>query len=359
VILNRWWVWAIIAVLICAFVVSIKAILLPFVAGLAIAYLLDPSADRLEKAGTPRWLATIIVLTVFFGGLMGVLLAAAPILKDQIAGIITSLPRYVEQLRPFFLSLVDQAGGAQEAKDLVGQFGGKAVEFATKQIAQVIAGGFAVFNFLTLILIAPVVSFYLLRDWDVLTVRIDKLLPGKFEPTIRKIMQESDTALSGFVRGQLSVCLCMGILYAAGWSLLGLNYGLLLGILAGALAFIPFVGPFFGAALATIVAIGQFAPDYTQIGLVVGVFVVVQIIEGTVLTPNLLGDRVGLHPVWVLFAIFAGGELMGFVGVLLAVPIAAVVAVVGRWLVGRYQRSDLFLQDQEDRADKPAHEESA
>lgn len=341
-IMTRWWIWAGVAALIALFILSIKAILLPFVTGLAIAYLLDPATDRLERARVPRWLATVLVLSAFFLSLAAILLAAAPILRDQIAGIITALPRYIEDLRPFFLSLVDRAGGAEEAKSLVSQFGGQVVTFASRQVSDLIAGGFAVFNLLTLILIAPVVAFYLLRDWDILTAQVDQMLPGRFETTLRQLMRESDAALSGFVRGQLAVCFFMGVLYAAGWSLLGLNYGLLLGIIAGALGFIPFVGPFFGAGLATIVAIGQFAPDYLQIALVFGVFIVVQLIEGTVLTPNLLGNRVGLHPVWVLFAIFAGGELMGFVGVLLAVPIAAVVAVVGRWLVGRYLQSELF-----------------
>jgi predicted PurR-regulated permease PerM len=156
------------------------------------------------------------------------------------------------------------------------------------------------------------------------------------------LLKDADTALSGFVRGQIFVCLCVGILYAMGWGILGLNYGIFLGLFTGIIAFIPYIGQFFGLTLALLVGLGQFGLDPVQLGLIASVFIIVQLIESNFLTPKLVGDQVGLHAVWVIFAIMAGGEIMGFVGVLLALPIAAVIAVVGRWLLKRYLQSAFY-----------------
>jgi predicted PurR-regulated permease PerM len=338
-----WWLLAIIGLI--WFVSAIKSILLPFVVGLAIAYLLDPVTDRLEARKWPRWLATTLVLIVFFASILSIGFLIAPILQDQIGGIVRNLPRYIEQVRPFVMKLVAQAGGVENAKEILGSNTGKIVEFATKHIMEVIAGGLALFNFLSLVLISPVVAFYLLRDWDHLMARLDAWLPRSAEPTVKRLLGEADVALSGFVRGQTLVCLSLGVMYAIGWSLLGLQYGLLLGMLVGVLAFVPTVGPTFGMLLAMIIAIGQWGTaEPLKILGVFGVFLLTQAIEGGVLTPKLIGEKVGLHPVWVLFAVFAGATLMGFVGVFIAVPVAAVVAVVGRYLLERYLQSRYYSQ---------------
>jgi predicted PurR-regulated permease PerM len=342
------WIWLALGVgALLWFVFAVRGILLPFVLGLAIAYLLDPAADRLER-WMPRWLATVVALILFFGALLGILFLAAPILTQQFAGIIRVLPGYLEKIRPLLMDLVNQAGGTEQAKGLVSQYGGRIVSFVGERVGQVLAGGLQAFNILAMLLIAPVVAFYLLRDWDGIVAQITSLLPQDNAPVIRRLMGEADEALSGFVRGQLTVCLCNAILYGVGWSLVGLEYAVVLGLITGLLAFIPFVGAFFGVSLAVITALGQFGLDPLHLGLVLGVYAVVQAVEGNILIPKLVGDRVNLHAVWVIFALFAGGELMGFVGVFLAVPVAAVLAVLARYGLERYRASRFYGQPKPD-----------
>ncbi|HEY4548400.1 MAG TPA: AI-2E family transporter [Pedomonas sp.] len=337
------WIWFALGVLLfLAFFVSISGVLLPFVVGLAVAYLLDPVADRMEALKMPRWLATSIAIVAFFGLVIGVFIAISPMLRDQVVGFANALPGYIAKVRPLILGLIDEAGGTERAQNLVNQSSGKLMEWIAAHMGQVLASGIALFNLFTLILISPVVAFYLLRDWDIVVARIRTLLPRQHLPTIETLLRDMDYALSGFVRGQFLVCMALAVLYAFGWSLLGLNYALVLGLIAGLLAFVPLAGPFFASALAVLVALGQFGTDWVKVGLVYVVFVIVQGIEGSILTPNLIGNRVGLHPVWVIFAIFAGGELLGVVGIFLAVPVAAVVAVLSRWLIQRYLSSRLY-----------------
>lgn len=337
------WIWLALGILLLlVFFVSVRGILLPFVVGLAVAYLLDPLADRLETWRMPRWLATSVAIVVFFGLLISLFIAMAPLMRDQIVGFAQALPGYVAKVRPLVVGLIHEAGGTEQAETLMQQSGGKLVEWIGAHVGQMLASGIAFFNLLTLILISPVVAFYLLRDWDLIVARIYSWLPRRHLETITTLMNEVDYALSGFVRGQFLVCLALAALYAFGWSLLGLNYALVLGLIAGLLAFVPLAGPFFASALAVLVALGQFGADWLKVGLVYGVFVIVQGIEGSILTPNLIGNRVGLHPAWVIFAIFAGGELMGVLGIFLAVPVAAIVAVLSRWLLQKYLASRLY-----------------
>lgn len=337
------WIWfALGSLVFLAFFVSISGILLPFVVGLAVAYLLDPVADRMEAWRMPRWLATSIAIVLFFGLVISVFIAIAPMMRDQVVGFANALPGYIDRVRPLVMGLIDEAGGTAQAQNLVEQSSGKLVEWIAAHMGQLLASGIALFNLFTLILISPVVAFYLLRDWDIIVARLKALLPRQHRATINTLLADMDYALSGFVRGQFLVCMALAVLYAFGWSLLGLNYALVLGLIAGLLAFVPLAGPFFASALAVLVALGQFGTDWVQVALVYVVFVIVQGIEGSVLTPNLIGNRVGLHPVWVIFAIFAGGELLGVVGIFLAVPVAAVVAVLSRWLVQQYLHSRLY-----------------
>lgn len=354
------WIWLALGVLLfLAFFVSISGILLPFVVGLAVAYLLDPVADRMEQLKMPRWLATSVAIVAFFGLVICVFIAIAPMLRDQVVGFVQALPGYIAKVRPLVLGLLDEAGGTERAQTLVEQSSGKLMEWVAAHIGQVLASGIAFFNLLTLVLISPVVAFYLLRDWDIVVARIKNLLPRQHLPTIETLLRDMDFALSGFVRGQFLVCMALAVLYALGWGLLGLNYALVLGLIAGLLAFVPLAGPFFASALAVVVALGQFGTDWVKVGLVYVVFVIVQGIEGSILTPNLIGNRVGLHPVWVIFAIFAGGEMLGVVGIFLAVPVAAVVAVLSRWLIQRYQASRLYDDGKDSRTTPLPLEEKA
>lgn len=336
------WGWLLVALAGLLFFYSARAIMGPFLAGFVVAYLLDPLADKLVRRGLSRWLATTVVLSMFIGAIAGLVLATAPIVQAQFHQLMTSLPTIIETTRPWLDEWARRTGTPVSASAVPTQLIERALAWLTGALGGIIAGGLAFFNILTLAVVAPVVAFYLLRDWNSVTERIARWWPRRYDATIRDLLAQADAALSGFVRGQFLVCICLAVLYAVGWGLIGLDYFVVLALLAGLLGFVPFVGPFFGVAMSVLVVIGQFGLDPTMIGLVLLVFVIVQVIEGSVLTPNLIGNRIGLHPVWVLFAIFAGGELMGVVGVFLAVPIAAVTGVLARWLLTQYLGSRFY-----------------
>jgi len=336
------WMPLIVLSVILALVYVTSGIMLPFLFGFAVAYFLDPVADRVEEFGAPRGIAAILVISVFFLGFAGLLLGMWPILSSQIGLLVDAFPGALASAR----TLVE--GLMQDLSDNVDPEIGSKIESAAadaaatllvqleRLLAEILTSGLALFNLISLMLVSPVVAFYLLRDWDDIVARVDGWLPNSWGGEIRREMREIDSVLAGFVRGQITVCVIMGVLYGFGWWLVGLDFALLLGLLAGVMAFIPFVGVFVALALALLVALGQWGFDPTQIALVFAVFGVVQLLEGMVLTPNLVGDSVGLHPVWVLFAVFAGGEILGFVGVLIAVPAAAALAVVARYALKRY-----------------------
>ncbi len=345
--------WSIGLVAVGLLIFLLRGIMLPFVAGMAVAYFLDPITDKLERR-MPRWSATAIMLVVFFLLAAMALLLLVPIVYRQVFGLIELLPRYIEVFRESTLPLLedmlaglgfDTGGGKvrQAVEDAAGDIFSIGVGFAKK----LLAGGLAVINLLSLLFITPIVAFYLLRDWDVMVARIDAWLPRRHAEVIRVIADDVDEVLGGFVRGQGSVCLVLGAFYAIALSLVGLDFGLLIGIIAGLISFIPFVGALVGLVLSMTQAVMQFSGDFVSIGLVAGVFLVGQVLEGNVLTPRLLGDRVGLHPVWVMFGLLAGGALFGFVGVLLAVPVTAAGGVLVRFAHARYLESELFLGDEE------------
>lgn len=335
---GKWQIWIGVG-LVCGFIYLTRGILLPFVAGLAVAYLLDPLADKLEAVRFPRWLATVTILSLFFLGATGLVLGLLPIFQDQILGFVENLPRYIAALRPLIdetLARLDESFHVGADTDsIVAAMTDQGLERLGKFASGVISRGAAMFNLLTLLLISPVVAFFMLRDWDLLVARIDSWLPPKQAPLVRLLARRIDNALAGFVRGQTMVSLIMALLYGLGWTLVGLDYGLVLGLLAGVLAYVPVVGAFFAMLTALLVGFGQYGAD-TALLWIVGVWAVVQAIEGSVLTPRLIGSHIGLHPVWVLFAIFAGAEVMGFVGVLIALPVAAAIGVVAKYLIEQY-----------------------
>lgn len=339
--MNRW-VWVGSVLLATLFVYMTRGVLLPFLAGLAIAYFLDPVADRFETWKVPRGIASAIVITLFFMLIVGVVLAFWPILQSQLSAVSEQLPQTLANFRPwlnqFLATLVDDYGVdlGSDVDSLLATFSDGLLSQARTAAAGALKGGLALFNLLTLILISPVVAFYLLRDWDLIVAKVDSWLPTSGGSVIRDQLKKIDEVLAGFVRGQLLVSTTMGVLYGVGWSMAGLNFGVVLGVLAGVMSFVPFVGALFAALVAIAMAIGQWGFDPMQVGMVALVFFVVQTIESAFLTPRLVGERVGLHPVWVLFAVFAGGEVMGFVGVLIAVPAAAAAAVLVRYWIDRY-----------------------
>lgn len=208
------------------------------------------------------------------------------------------------------------------------------------------SGGQAIISVFALLVVTPVVAFYLLVDWDHMVVTVDQWLPRQHRDTIRMLAREINRAIAGFIRGQATVCLVLGTFYAVGLSLIGLNFGALIGMFAGLLSFVPYVGSLAGLVLSVGVAVVQFWPDWTWIGATLGLFITGQFIEGNILSPKLVGASVGLHPVWLMFALFAFGALLGFVGLLLAVPLAAIAGVLGRFALRRYLASALYHDGQ-------------
>lgn len=323
-------------------------ILLPFVAGFALAYFLDPLADQLEARGLSRLSAVGIitaVATVLFIALAVLLL---PLLYQQTVAFIQVVPDIVRVGRDLLIEasngkLAAVMGQSEDIKEAVGKAAGGGLSWVIGFLPQIGSQGLALIGLLSLLFITPIVTIYMLLDWDNMIARIDELLPRDHADTIRQIASEINDVLSGFLRGQGLVCLFLGVFYSIGLSVVGLKFGLIIGIITGILSFVPYLGTVTGFVSSVALACFQFWPDYTMIGLVIGVFVLGQFIEGNFLQPKLVGSKVGLHPVWVMFAILAFGTLFGFVGALLALPVAAAIGVLARFAVGKYETSKLHL----------------
>lgn len=341
-------IWGIVLLVFVFILITLKAVLLPFVAGMAIAYFLDPTCDRLESWGCSRALATSIVTAVFGVSVILVLILIVPLGLSELLDFFASLPDYIakiqERLLPAYerLRLEMDLPATSELSTIAQERLGSALGWLGSALQGLVDQGLALANMLSLIFITPVVAFYLLRDWDRMVARIDQLLPRDHALTIRAQVSLMDRSLAGFARGQAMVCIFLGAFYAIALTVISLPFGAVIGIIAGMLTFIPYVGSMTGLVLALAVSIAQFG-DWTHIGITAAIFIVGQVLEGNFLTPKLVGDRVGLHPVWIVFALLAGGALFGFVGLLLAVPVAAVVAVLVRFSILQYLNSRLYL----------------
>jgi predicted PurR-regulated permease PerM len=326
----------------------LREILLPFVAGMALAYLLDPLVKRIEGLGIDRLIATLVIVTLFVLGFVFLILLIIPILADQLSAFIQNLPGYVGRLqelladpsRPWLRRIVGEKFADSETS--LGELVTQGAGWLTTFLRSLWSGGQALVSVFSLMVVTPVVAFYLLYDWDRMVEAIDGWIPRPHRETVRTLALEIDAAIAGFVRGQTGVCLILGSFYAVSLSLTGLNFGLLIGLVSGLISFIPYVGSLTGLVLAAGVAVAQFWPAWTSILLVIGIFFIGQFIEGYVLAPNLVGQSVGLHPVWLMFALFAFGYLFGFVGMLLAVPLAAAFGVLARFALKRYLESPLY-----------------
>ena len=325
----------------------LSSMLLPFVAGILIAYFLDPVADRMEAAGVPRGIASAIILTSFFLVGFGFVMLLFPALQRQVVELARLIPGMLETIRLYAEPLLEDfiAGlspdSLAEVKTSAVNFATKGTKWITQFLGSIWSGGLALFNIISLLLITPIVAFYLLRDWDRITVKIDSWLPRDAYPSIRKNLLEIDTTLAAFVRGQASVCLALALMYSIGLTAIGLKSGLLVGLGSGLLSFIPYLGAAIGIILGVGIALFQFS-DWLPIFIVAAIFLLGQNLESYVLTPRLVGDRVGLHPVWIIFSLMAGGSVFGFTGVLLAVPLAAVIGVLLRFSIARYLESSLY-----------------
>jgi predicted PurR-regulated permease PerM len=323
---------------------ALSEVLLPFVAGMAIAYFLDPVVDRFEKFGWSRTLGTSTVLVGFLIISVGMFLLLVPVLNAQLLRLVEVVPSVLERLEPILQPVLAElnAGVDQTALSELPSMAGEALKWVGGLLARLVSGGVAIANLLSLMLITPVVAFYLLRDWDRMIETIDGWLPRAQQATIRAQSAAIDRTLAAFVRGQGSVCIVLAVFYAAALSLAGLQFGLVIGVFVGLISFVPFVGAIVGGLMSVGLAAAQF-DSMQPVAIIAGVFVVGQVLEGYVLTPKLVGGAVGLHPVWVIFALLAGGALFGFVGVLLALPAAAVIGVLTRFGLAEYLASPLHL----------------
>ncbi|WP_417671856.1 AI-2E family transporter [Roseibium sp.] len=340
--------WLLSLVAFVVFLTVFSEVLLPFVAGMAVAYLLDPVCDWLEARGFGRLWATLTILFAFILVLVLFFLMVAPVLGNQLAGFLDKLPELIKRLQGLVSSnlgerLVSLSGlSTADLQSSVGDLIGQGASWIGGLAKSVWSGGQAVLSILSLFLITPVVAFYLLLDWDQMVAKIDGWLPRDHLETVRELAREMDTAVAGFVRGQVSVCVLLGLFYALGLAVVGLNFGLLIGMGAGLVSFIPFVGAGLGFIVSLGVALVQFWPDWTMIVAVGAVFAVGQFLEGNILQPKLVGGSTGLHPVTLMFALFAFGSLFGFVGMLIAVPAAAMIGVLARFALRQYLASPLY-----------------
>lgn len=318
-------------------------VILPFVLGGAVAYFLDPVADRIEKMGLSRALAVTIITLMALLIFVIMVLLVIPTLVEQAANLINVAPKLFNDLQVFltdrFPQIVDEQSTLRKSLISVGETiqsrGGELIE-------SVLTSAVSLINVLVLIVIVPVVAFYLLYDWDRMIAKLDELLPRDHAPVIRRLAGEVDQTLASFIRGMGTVCLALGTYYAVALMLVGLQFGLVVGAFAGLITFIPYIGALLGGALAIGLALFQFWGDWVSIGLVAGIFVIGQIMEGNVLTPKLVGESVGLHPVWLIFALSVFGALFGFVGMLVAVPVAASLGVLARFATSQYFESQLY-----------------
>ncbi len=343
------WLGALVVVVLALWLLS--EILLPFVAGLAIAYLLTPLTDRLERLGVNRLAAALLIITLVVLFLVYLILLVAPILGGQLSSFIESVPGNVTKLqallsdpsRPWIQKLL---GAGFSADKSIGDLVTQGVGWLTAFIRSLWSGGRALVSVFSLVVVTPVVAFYLIYDWHRMIRTVDGWVPRQHRETVRGLAREVDAAISGFVRGQTAVCLILGSFYAAALTLSGLNFGLLIGLISGLITFVPYVGSMTGLVLSLGVAVAQFWPNYASILIVLGIFLVGQFFEGNVLSPKLVGESVGLHPVWVIFALLAFGYLFGFVGLLVAVPLAATIGVLCRFALRRYLQSSFYTGEE-------------
>jgi predicted PurR-regulated permease PerM len=326
-------------------------ILLPFVTGIALAYVLAPLCDRAERLGMNRTLAALLIVAVLVIALILLMVLLVPLLLQQGMALIAHLPGYFKRVKELivdsdvpWLKWLGTAESDKSFSDLVSQAASWLLSFSYS----LWTGGKALVSFASVLIVMPVVTFYLIRDWHPMIARVDSWIPMGQRETVRQLAGEIDAAIGGFLRGQFGVCVVLGCYYAIALMLAGLDFGLLIGLLAGVITFVPYIGSMTGLMVAASVAIAQFWPDWKRIALVVGIFLVGQFIEGNIVSPKFVGQRVGLHPVWLIFAMFAFGYLFGFVGLLIAVPLGAAIAVLLRFGLRQYFASPLYRGDKPD-----------
>jgi predicted PurR-regulated permease PerM len=352
--------WIGLGILLLAAVLLLREILLPFAAGLVLAYLLNPLANRLERLGLNRLIAALVIIGGFAIAFFGLLLLAVPIIARELAYFLDNLPVYFRQLealtndesRPWLKKLVGEGLGSAEQS--IGELASLAVDWFGRMVRSVWSGGQALISVFSLAVVTPVVAGYLIYDWNGMLAAIDNWVPPTHRATVEMLAREIDDTIGGFVRGQGTLCLILGAFYAVALSLAGLNHAILIGLAAGFISFVPYLGSLTGLVVSTCVAIAQFWPNWIAIAVIPVIFLVGQVVADYVLSPYLVGRRVNLHPVWMIFALFAFGYLFGFLGLLLAVPLAAACRVLLRFALDRYYASPLYSAPAGQGANPPA-----
>jgi predicted PurR-regulated permease PerM len=352
---RKGFVWFLIVIGFLALIFFLSDVLLPFVAAAILAYLLQPLVERLHLYGISRSWGSLLVLTAFILVFVGVVLLLVPILSTQISRLIEIVPTYINNIEQKLLPLTHQLKGVLGTNKsftlskVASEHGASVVKILGVVGEHLLTSGLHALSLLSLIILTPIVAFYLLKDWPIMVKKLDTLYPRYYYATIKEQLRIIDTTLAGFIRGQLLVCVILGSFYGIALTLAGLDFGMAIGLLSGILSFIPYVGTIVGGLSSIGMAFAQFGmDDWLSVGIIMGVFVLGQFVEGNFLSPKLVGSRVNLHPVWVMLALFVGGGLFGFAGVLLAVPVAATAGVLIRFAASHYQRSTWY-QHQEDR----------
>lgn len=342
-------IWAVIFVVLITFLYLVNSILMPFVFGAVVAYFLDPVVDKVEELSLSRTISTIIVLVIFAIILGGVIFLLGPIFMEQFKNLAANIPVVLSEVEEKHAGQVtswidNYAPDLQEKiKDFFYRFSVQIVQATTIIVRGIITSGGAVINFLSLLIVSPIIAFYLLRDYDRIVKKIDNLLPRNNLVNIRGEFLKVDETISAYIRGQVTVCVVMAIFYSTSLNIINLNYAIAIGVITGALTFIPYAGMAIGMAIGLAVSYFQFGFEGYGLLLTLGVFAMGNFLEGTFITPNLVGNKVRLHPAWIIFALLAGGSLMGFTGVLVAIPVSAILGVLVRTSVDKYKRSSLYL----------------
>ncbi|MBU6234674.1 MAG: AI-2E family transporter [Alphaproteobacteria bacterium] len=338
--------WIVVVALLGSFLWLFQGILTPFVLGMVIAYLLNPLVKKLQQYGWPRWAAVLTLLTSFLlvmGLGIGLLV---PVLMREAAQLAQDIPAWLNASQQWATATAaklgisnptDTAAVVQNIQDQAGNI----LKASRNILTGVVAGGAAILSFFSFLFLMPIVAFYMMLDWPKLVARFNDLLPRGKAPTVNTLMGQADQTLAGFIRGQLTVCMLLGLFYGIGLSLIGLKFGFVIGLLAGILSIMPYVGSGFGLLAA--VGVAWFTTgDPVMVLSALLVFAIGQFIEGNFLTPKLVGENIGLHPLWVIFALMAGGSLLGFTGLLIAVPVAAVIGVLVRFAIAEYKKSHYY-----------------
>lgn len=345
---RQLWMWSGATVVLLGILYLIQGILMPFLTGILVAYAMNPAVKRFEKWGISRTFGTSIMIFSFFLLIGLFLFIVIPFIQTELLRLASRVPQYGNRilvtLQPFIdnASLYIKPEDTERLRELASSYLVDVITWGIKLLVKILTSGLALANLLSLIVITPIVAFYFLRDWNKIIGALDSWLPRPYEPTLRQLFMEMNDRIGGFAKGQSLVCLLIGAYYVTTLTLAHLDFSVVVGMVIGVIAFIPYVGAIIGFMLSMGIAFSQFS-DWTSIGIIAGIFAVGQTLEGYFLIPYFVGDRIGLHPVWVLFSLLVGGVLYGFIGILFALPVAAAMGVLVRHLLAVYLKSPYYL----------------